>query len=1425
MRLVIDLQGAQSTNSKRGIGRYSTALAKAMLAHRNEHEVHLLLNGAFADTIEPIKAEFADLLPIGHIHVWTPAVPCHAADLANAHRRYASERIKEAVIERMQPDAVLITSLFEGLSDDAVLTVSATGSSVPTAVVLYDLIPLMNAKVYLSNPTVSRWYLNKIDHLRRADLLLSISASSGREGAQHLGFPEDRISNISTACDAQFKPVALSPARREALTQLYGLPRPFVMYTGGIDHRKNIEGLIRAYAALPQGLRNTHQLAVVCSVQAPERERLEALAAQQGLADGEFVMTGFVPDEDLVNLYNLCQLIVFPSWHEGFGLPALEAMACGRAVIGANTSSVPEVIGRADALFDPFKDESITAKMRQVLEDSAFRAELERHGLSQAQRFSWQDSAHTAWRALEALPPRLSTAPATQQARPRLAYVSPLPLARSGIADYSAELLPELSRHYQIDVVVCQDEPLEDPWVLANCRQLTVETFRQQPQHYRRVLYHFGNSHFHAHMFSLLQEYPGVVVLHDFFLSGITAHRDVTGQMPGVWARDLLAAHGWSAVQSRFTVADTADTVWAYPCNLGVLQNALGVIVHSENSRRLAQTWYGESSADNWAVIPLLRVPVHGRDRIGTRAQLGIAEDDFVVCSFGLLGRTKLNHRLLHAWLDSPLAASPRCRLFFVGQNEGGAYGQDLVKAIRASGRAVEITGWTDTDTFKAWLTVADLAVQLRTNSRGETSAAVLDCANYGIPTIVNAHGAMQDLPEDAVWMLPDTFSDAQLSLALTALWQQPEKRQRLGEAGRALILREHQPRACAQQYAQAIENMYGRTELGPTGWMYSLDAQLAESSVSDIQDISLALSKNFAPQPRRPQLLVDVSELVLRDSRSGIQRVVRALVLELLAHPPAGWQVEPVYANAHRPGYRFARSFTCRLLSIPDGWANDDAVEVWSGDRFLALDLQPQVLTAQMPTLKEWQVRGVQTHAVLYDLLPLTLPHTFVDGAAQGFEPWLKTLAHLNGVIAISRTVADEYMDWLACNGPAERQLPQQVSYFHLGADIENSLPTKGLPNESKGLLEALRTQPSFLMVGTVEARKGHALVLAAVEKLWHQGLHVHLVIVGKQGWKVEALVEHMQNHPQAGHCLHWIKDASDEYLEAMYAGSSCLVAASQGEGFGLPLIEAARHQIPIIARDIPVHREVAGAHAFYFAEDATGDALSVKLQEWLQLFTAGRHPRSEAMSWLTWKQSASRLLAALDGAAPYRSWLPRQGLRFWGNDLRLHTEVGSRQGQSMHTTGLPGFLVFGPYRALAAGRYRLNLTGRAQQWGGGEYFDVCCSGGAVQLLHGVLSFARVGEWTHTATFELQTSITDIEFRLWVGERSKLSVARMEIIPESADLVLTCTQALEPEQAACEPSLLPLSETAQATKVIPAQKFKPSSAATKRSKGKKYFQ
>lgn len=176
MRIVIDMQGAQSTGSRnRGIGRYTQALVGAIARQRGEHDVVVALNGVFADSIAPIRAAFDGVLPPEKIVVWNVPAPVAGADGANAWRRKTGELMREAFLAALGPDVVLVTSLFEGLSDDAVTSIGMLARTVPTAVILYDLIPLIQRDHYLANPIVEGWYENKLDHLRRADLLLAIS--------------------------------------------------------------------------------------------------------------------------------------------------------------------------------------------------------------------------------------------------------------------------------------------------------------------------------------------------------------------------------------------------------------------------------------------------------------------------------------------------------------------------------------------------------------------------------------------------------------------------------------------------------------------------------------------------------------------------------------------------------------------------------------------------------------------------------------------------------------------------------------------------------------------------------------------------------------------------------------------------------------------------------------------------------------------------------------------------------------------------------------------------------------------------------------------------------------------------------------------------------------------------------------------------
>lgn len=941
MRIVIDMQGAQSTGSRnRGIGRYTQSLVQAIVRNRDEHDIIIALNGAFPDTIEPIRTSFEVFLPRENIVVWQAPTPVTSADDANIWRRKTAELMREAFLASLRPDYVLVTSLFEGLGDDAILSVGTLSRMVPTAVILYDLIPLVQRHHYLANPVVEKWYENKLDHMRRADLLLAISESSRQEGIRFLGFPAAACVAISTAADAHFQPMSISAAQEAEIRARYGLQRQFVMYTGGIDHRKNIEGLIRAYALLPAALRADHQLAIVCSIQPHNRQGLEKLARANGLGSHELVLTGFVPEDDLVALYNLCRMFVFPSWHEGFGLPALEAMSCGRAVIGANTSSLPEVIGRTDALFDPHSDTSIAAKLEQVLTDAGFRAELERHGLERAKRFSWDASAVRALEAISAShaarqgKPVLASLPL---ARPKLAYVSPLPPERSGISDYSAELLPELARHYDIDVVTPQAE-VSDPWVKANCRLRHPDWLRRNADRYDRVLYHFGNSHFHQHMFGLLEDVPGVVVLHDFFLSGAAVHVELSGSRPAFLAESLYLSHGYHAVRDRYHTQDITQVIWRYPANLAVLRGALGLIAHSQHSRRLARAWYRSEEPGNWAVIPLLRVPETGLARAEARLALDLRDDDFVVCSFGLLGPTKLNHRLLDAWLTSALARHARCVLVFVGENEQGEYGRALSAKIESSGakERIRITGWADTTLFRQYLAAADVGVQLRTLSRGETSAAVLDCMNYGLATIVNANGSMADLPDDGVIKMPDEFEDAELAAALEALWQDAGLRARLGERAREIIGTVHAPRDCADLYAQAIESAY-LSAVGQGPGLIRALARVTPAPADEEAWVALARAVARTIVPRFPvrQLLVDVSALPETGPRRPVELGSYGRLQDILVKPPESFRVEPV---RRVPGgeYLYARAFTLAAMDCPLSALRDEPVAFRAGDVLL---------------------------------------------------------------------------------------------------------------------------------------------------------------------------------------------------------------------------------------------------------------------------------------------------------------------------------------------------------------------------------------------------------------------------------------------------------------------------------------------------------
>lgn len=413
MRIVIDMQGAQTASRFRGIGRYTHSFAHAVISQAKEDEILLVLNGLLSETIEPIRSEFASSLPARNILVWHAPGPIQAADSKNQMRNQIAELIREAFISCLEPDVIHVTSLFEGFGDDAAISIGLFDRQTPISTVLYDLIPLLNPKKYLGSRDAASFYERRLQSLKRSTSLLAISDYSRQEGVCNLPEQAGRISNMSSAADRRFRPISVDAHLAHDLLERLGVCRPFVMYSGGGDERKNLPRLVEAWALLPASVRSTHQLLFAGKLYGPDLEHLRNTAIEFQLADGELIFTDYVSDEELVYLYNLCKLFVFPSWHEGFGLPALEAMACGAAVIGSNVTSLPEVINRPEALFDPLDTQSIARKLQEALEDGAFLQRLKDHGLQQAKNFSWEMTAKraiTCWESI-ALNRQASTQP------------------------------------------------------------------------------------------------------------------------------------------------------------------------------------------------------------------------------------------------------------------------------------------------------------------------------------------------------------------------------------------------------------------------------------------------------------------------------------------------------------------------------------------------------------------------------------------------------------------------------------------------------------------------------------------------------------------------------------------------------------------------------------------------------------------------------------------------------------------------------------------------------------------------------------------------------------------------------------------------------------------------------------------------------
>jgi glycosyltransferase involved in cell wall biosynthesis len=402
MNIAVDLQACQSASKFRGIGRYSISLATEMLSilYKKGHLPTVILNSNFIEEFEALKSYLLNLYP--QLNILSFSIPSSSAsgELSNQWRLRASELLREYAIAHLSPEYLHVSTLIaDGWGDDCVASVGELGIHIPTALTHYDMIPLVLENMYMPPGFFRDHYLRRLESVKRADLLLAISDYSKTEAIEWLKRDFDSVVSISAAVDEDFSKTSLDP---ESVIQSYGLKSGYLLYApGGFDPRKNIGRLLEAYSGIDREVRKEHPLVIASKLHPGIKDHWENIARELGLESADIVFTDYVPDDHLKCFYKMCHAYVFPSLHEGFGLPVLEAMVCGAPVIGSDNTSVPEAIGLQDALFDPYSVDDMREKLNRICTDKVYLSLLKEHSKIQPSKFSWKRSAALAIEAIE----------------------------------------------------------------------------------------------------------------------------------------------------------------------------------------------------------------------------------------------------------------------------------------------------------------------------------------------------------------------------------------------------------------------------------------------------------------------------------------------------------------------------------------------------------------------------------------------------------------------------------------------------------------------------------------------------------------------------------------------------------------------------------------------------------------------------------------------------------------------------------------------------------------------------------------------------------------------------------------------------------------------------------------------------------------
>lgn len=617
-----------------------------------------------------------------------------------------------------------------------------------------------------------------------------------------------------------------------------------------------------------------------------------------------------------------------------------------------------------------------------------------------------------------------------------LAYHSPFLPQKSGISHYSSELLSALKAHYDITLVSDEAELLDQEFPIITYERF-YELMSDESTAFDRVIYNMGNNTLHYNIYECALNYPGVVILHDFFIPNFM---HVCYDYDDILQKEIFKEYGFQGLFEYF-YNSYESFAKKYPLNRSLIECSKTIIVHTKKAFSLANEVYKNNDFLN--IMPLLRQNI-SLNKIKAKKELKLENTK----TFGVFGFThpiKQNLELLRSW--ARVMKDKNAVLFIVGENGLPDFNEKLKNFLAEQNITnAYIVGWTDDELYKRYLSACDVSICLRKTHLGEASAALLDCLNYQTTTITNFSGF-----DDCAIYLPQVSDDGhELDAALLKAYNSDDS---LAKRAKERIIKKHDPDICAKKIFEITERAYREPK-------------------------ELKCFKN--------RILVDISAIFRADTQTGISRVVWQELNALFQSTTL--PVIPVYFDGH--GYSSANELMLKKLALPFS-INDEKIIPQKGDIFYGVDFSVMYhCDPEIPILQankngffnELKKVGGKIFFLVHDLLPLTHPEFFPYHAGELHLHWCELLKDIDAkLIAISNRVKNDLLAYGF----------KDVCVVHHGSNKNLEIFQNIAKNKT----------PTFICVGTIEERKGIKAICLAFERLALIGANAKLIIVGRMG------------------------------------------------------------------------------------------------------------------------------------------------------------------------------------------------------------------------------------------------------------------------------------------------------------------------------------